>query len=185
MTSCVAGAGLFLQDHGEPERGALAFLALDPDLAAHHLGQLLGDGKPQARAPVPARDRGVHLGEGLEQPVQAGLSGCRSRYRLRKRTVTACPSLLSTVTRMWTSPSSVNLMAFPIRLIRICRSLPGSPRTRERDVRMDQAGELQPLVVRPAWPACRSRPPRWCADRSRGPPDPAVRPRSWRNPGCR
>ena len=41
--------------------------ALDPDLAAHQLDELLGDRQPQAGAAVLARRRAVGLGEGLEQ----------------------------------------------------------------------------------------------------------------------
>ena len=45
----------------------MAFLAFETDLSAHHLGELLGDGQPQAGAAVAAGGGGVHLGELLEQ----------------------------------------------------------------------------------------------------------------------
>ena len=63
------------------KRAALARLALDPDLAAHQLGQLLADRQAEAGAAVLARGRGVGLLEGLEQlRASAPASGrCRCR----------------------------------------------------------------------------------------------------------
>ena len=55
--------------NGEMERGALAGIALDPDLAAHQLGQALADGQAQAGAAVMAGGGGIHLLERFEQAV--------------------------------------------------------------------------------------------------------------------
>ncbi len=41
-----------------------------PTSAAHHLAQAFAHRQSQPRAAVLARGRSVHLGEGLEQPVQ-------------------------------------------------------------------------------------------------------------------
>ena len=46
--------------------GAAAGLALHPDLAAHRLDQLLGDGTPQSRAAVAPRHGAIGLGDSLE-----------------------------------------------------------------------------------------------------------------------
>ncbi|WP_249931324.1 hypothetical protein [Ramlibacter sp. 2FC] len=56
-----------LQAQREPEGGALARGAFDPDAAAHQLRQALGNREPQARAPVAARGRAVGLLERMEQ----------------------------------------------------------------------------------------------------------------------
>src|SRR4051794_7192384 len=50
------------------EGGTLASLALDRDVAAHHLAEASTDGQPEAGAAVLARGRGLGLSEGLEQP---------------------------------------------------------------------------------------------------------------------
>ena len=57
----------------EPEGAAARRLAVQADLAAHHLHQLPADGQTQPGAAVPPGGRGVGLGEGLEQPVLVGL----------------------------------------------------------------------------------------------------------------
>jgi hypothetical protein len=59
--------GGFFELGGEPERRALARLALHADLAVHHDHELLGDRQAQAGAAVAARGRAVGLREGLEQ----------------------------------------------------------------------------------------------------------------------
>ena len=51
----------------EPERTAVAHLAVDPAGAAHQRGQPLGDGQPQPGAAELAGDRCVGLLEFLEQ----------------------------------------------------------------------------------------------------------------------
>ena len=49
--------------NAEVEGGPFAELALDPDAAAVHLDELLGDAEPEARAAELARDGGVDLAE--------------------------------------------------------------------------------------------------------------------------
>ena len=55
----------------EVERAALArdAGALRRQRAVHQLGEAAADREPEARAAVPARDRGVHLAERLEEPA--------------------------------------------------------------------------------------------------------------------
>ena len=48
---------------------------------------------------------------------------------MSKRTVTSSPESAASFARRTTSPACVNLMELPSRLVRIWRSLPGSPRT--------------------------------------------------------
>ena len=48
------------------ELAALAFLAVDGDLAAHHVHQIFGDGHAQARALDAADRAGILAGEGLK-----------------------------------------------------------------------------------------------------------------------
>ena len=67
----------------QAERAALAGDpgALGDERAVHELRQAAADGQAEARAAVPARDRGVGLAEGLEQPARCGPAGCRCRCR--------------------------------------------------------------------------------------------------------
>src|ERR1700761_4499170 len=58
-----------LERNGHLERRAFALLALDPDVAAHHLGELAADGKAKARAAVLARGGIVDLRKRLEKLV--------------------------------------------------------------------------------------------------------------------
>ena len=51
----------------KPEGAALAVFAFHPHIAAHEIGQFLGDGQPQPGAAVLPRCGGVGLLEGLEQ----------------------------------------------------------------------------------------------------------------------
>ena len=55
---------------GEEEGGAMALLAAHPDLAAHRLGDALGDDQAEPGAAMPAGDGGVALAEGLEELVE-------------------------------------------------------------------------------------------------------------------
>ncbi len=55
------------QARGKPEGRTPAQLGLDPDLAAHQLGQALGDRQPESGAAIAARGRAVGLAEALEQ----------------------------------------------------------------------------------------------------------------------
>ncbi len=59
---------------GEPERGALAWSAMESDHAAHELDELFGDGESEAGAAVFSGEGTVSLAEGLEEPV-AGFWG--------------------------------------------------------------------------------------------------------------
>ena len=65
---------LGLRPHGRhgkiqlaPENGALARLALHPDLAAHHQDKLADNGQPQAGAAILSGGGAVGLGKALEQ----------------------------------------------------------------------------------------------------------------------
>ena len=60
-------AGIDPEADEEGETAALSWRALDADLAAHQIDQLLADGEPQAGAAVAARCRRVGLREGVEQ----------------------------------------------------------------------------------------------------------------------
>src|SRR5204863_195832 len=60
-----------IENHGEPERAAVADLAGDADLAVHQLGETLGDGEPKARSPCLPSRRGVDLGEGSEETIES------------------------------------------------------------------------------------------------------------------
>ena len=62
------GGGRSGQD-GEMEGGAFAGIALDPDLAAHQLGQAFADGQAQPGAAVVASGGGIHLLERFEEAV--------------------------------------------------------------------------------------------------------------------
>ena len=55
---------------GDVKSAAGADLALDPDLAAHHTGQLLSDRQAQAGAAILPRRRAVRLNKGLKHRRQ-------------------------------------------------------------------------------------------------------------------
>ena len=59
--------GCLREARGEPERRAFAGLALDADLAAHLLHELLADREAEAGAAVFPRGRAVGLDECLEE----------------------------------------------------------------------------------------------------------------------
>ena len=63
------GRQRLLHRDGDVEAGALALLALDPDVAAHHFRELAADGEAEAGAAEAARGRGVDLRERLEEAV--------------------------------------------------------------------------------------------------------------------
>ena len=76
------------------KRAAFAGLALDADLAAHQLDQLLADGQAEAGAAVPARGGAVGLREALEdaacllrRDADAGVGDRRSAGSARPRSV--------------------------------------------------------------------------------------------------
>ena len=60
-------AGPPRQDQPQGDDRALARLAVDRDLALHELDESLADVQPEPAATVATRDRGIGLGEGLEQ----------------------------------------------------------------------------------------------------------------------
>ena len=67
----IVAAGAWVADtemRAETEGAALARLAADADLAAHQTYQMLADRQPEAGAAKLAGDRGIGLGERLEQP---------------------------------------------------------------------------------------------------------------------
>src|SRR2546430_13082575 len=63
--NCCVPCNAGWQAHGEHR--AVAGLARHRDVAAHHAGELAGDGEAQARTAEPLRGRGVALAELLEQ----------------------------------------------------------------------------------------------------------------------
>ena len=127
-------------------------VALDPDPAAHQLDQPRGDGQAQAGAAVPPRRRAVGLREGLEDRRLLLGAGCRCRCRVTAKCSADPPAArpflrgVGLDAETTTSPCSVNLMALPTRLTRICRSRPGSPTSASGTSGGDVAGQLQPLA---------------------------------------
>ncbi len=63
---CLGRLG-FLERHGDVEAGTAALLALNPDAAAHDLGQLAADGEAKARARHTSGGGGIDLRERLEE----------------------------------------------------------------------------------------------------------------------
>ena len=121
--------GPFAEPRGKPERASLAGLALDRDLAAHQLGQLLGDRQAKPGAAIFAGGGRVGLLEGLEQALDLRLRHADAGVAHGKLDIVGCRRL-SSKTRTWTatSPNSVNLTALLQKLIRIWPSRSGSPR---------------------------------------------------------
>src|SRR5262249_51700829 len=68
LDTCLGGA--WLSHEREMEGRALAKPAFNRDIAAHETRELAGDRKAKTCAAEPARDRGIRLGEGAEQPRQ-------------------------------------------------------------------------------------------------------------------
>ena len=103
---------------------ALAGLARHRHVAAHHAGELAGDGKTKAGAAETLRGRGIGLGELLEQ-----LCLCSGVMPMpvsqTESSITSRPSAILRACSL-TSPSFVNLHALLSRLSRICRSRSGS-----------------------------------------------------------
>ena len=175
---------------GEVERAALARLALDPDPAAHQLDQL------RARSPGPGRCRRIcrvvepsawAKASKIARLLVGGMPMPVSRTVKCSRTVVAgvvAPRVCDA--RRRPRRCSVNLMALPTRLMRICRSRPGSPTQSVGHVRRRcgrpapgpsagarRASVLQRVAQAVAQVELGRRPARAC------------RPRSWRNRGCR
>ncbi len=63
------GRQSFLERNGGVELRALAFLAFDPDAAAHHLAQFAADRQAETRAAVFPRGGSIDLGKGLEEAI--------------------------------------------------------------------------------------------------------------------
>ena len=111
-------------------------------------------------SPVPPYSRVVEASacsNGLEDPLAACPAGCRCRCRATAKCSTSPSSPragdASTLDAR-TSPRSVNLIALPTRLTRICRSRAGVADDGVGHVGRDVAGELEPLLVRPHGRAC-------------------------------
>ena len=124
--------------------------ALDADLAAHQLDELLRDGQAEPGAAVAARGRAVGLGERLEQPRRcaSGAMPMPVSRDLEAHAARARRCRSSTRAATTTSPRSVNLTALPTRLISTWRSRPGSPRSAAGTSRRDAGDELEALRVR-------------------------------------
>ena len=140
---------------GEVEGAALPDFALHPDPAAHQLDQLRGDRQAQAGAAVAARGRAVGLRERVEDEPAACPRECRCPCRGRRSAdvtlVGRSADSLDAARPL--RPRSVNLMALPTRLTRICRSRPGSP-DEHRRARRARCGRPAPAPSRaPAAPA--------------------------------
>ena len=97
------------------------------DIPSEHLGQSLGDDQSQAGSAVTPDGGGIALAESLEEPRQllgtetpipVSITGTRSWARR------GLPGACCRTTR--TLPCSVNLIALPMRLMRICRKRIGS-----------------------------------------------------------
>ena len=124
--------------------------------AVHQLGEAAADRESQARAPVPARDRGIDLAERLEQPVEAVGRDADPGVAHVDRELPAAE--LARVIVEWTgrpramttSPDSVNLTAFDRRLRTIWRSRPASPMNRSGSAGSTVAASARPLRPRPA-----------------------------------
>ena len=114
----------------EPERRSRPELAFDPDGAAHHLDQLLGDGQAQPGAAVLAGGGAVDLGERGEQGSDSARPGMPmpvSRMAKLQLEPPRSSVMRGTGPATPTSPWWVNLMALPTRLTMIWRRRPGSP----------------------------------------------------------
>ena len=119
---------LQIERHGEVERAALAGLALQPDASAQQRDEVRRNRETQAGASILARRRAVSLDERLEDRLLLLLRHADAGIRHAEpqdgvdRSVCVSASTVST-----TSPCSVNLMAFPMRLVTIWRRRLGSP----------------------------------------------------------
>ena len=107
------------------------------NITRHRSGETARDGKPQARAALPPAHGRLGLLELEEQERQCLLvdadAGILDRNRDAHFVGFGAPSpvpLAARVTVTSTPPLSVNLMALPTRLVRICRSRTSSPSSR-------------------------------------------------------
>ena len=117
-----------LRHERERERAPDARRALHGEVAAHEPRVGEADGEAEARAAGPLA--GVELLERLEHPRRCPAPRCRSpcpRRRSRPRIAPSATALEDAVKRI--EPCSVNLTALLARLMRICFTLPPSPRS--------------------------------------------------------
>src|SRR4029079_9068490 len=66
------------EPRGKSKSAPLADLTLNRDVAAHHLGELLGDRQAKAGTAIIAGGRGVGLLEGLEQALYLHLAAANA-----------------------------------------------------------------------------------------------------------
>ncbi len=172
--------------HREEEARAAARLALDADLAAHQVDELLRDREAEAGAAEAARGRAVGLRERLEEPRLRLARRCRCRCRA-PRSAPACRRRRrsASVTATTTSPASVNLMALPTRLIEHLAQPARVAAHGGGHVVGDAAGELEALAMRAFGEQLGDVFDHLGAGRSRSLRGAACRPRSSRSRGCR
>ena len=147
----------------EMEHAPLVDLAFHPDASVHQTDQLRGNRQPQSGAAETPRGGTIGLAERLERcacllrgmPIAGVANGDSAVGQCGRSSAPAAG-------RPDTSPRSVNLMAFPIRFTRICRTRPGSPISSLGHVGMhaeDQFQRLLPARMASTW-SHRRRPPR-------------------------
>ena len=89
----------------------------DGDVAPHQPGEPAGDREPQAGAPLAPGQRLIDLEELAKTLFEVGLGDADAGVDDGDRQRAAAASAVTC-----TVPVSVNLMALPIRLVRICRT---------------------------------------------------------------
>ena len=126
--------------------------ALDPSAPAHQLDEPRRDGQPQAGAAVRAASssrRPARTASKIARCLSGGMPMPVSRTATSQASLVAGCRLTPSDAAPRPRRSSVNLMALPTRLTRICRSRPGSPTRASGTSGGDVAGQLQALLVRP------------------------------------
>ena len=112
---------------GHAESASLPRNAADRDVAAEHVGQPLADRQPQARFRRSGGSSSCRPGRRAGTAAGSAPRSCRCPCRSRRSaTWVRRTARASKRTTTRTSPASVNLMALPTRLIRICRRRTGS-----------------------------------------------------------
>jgi len=138
---------LFFQAGGTPEFRALPLCARRADRAAHHLRKLLRDGKPQPRAAVLTRRRGVRLTELREEQSHLLLGDPYPRIAHREAEQRVAVALFH---------QRDSRLHFPFvrELHRVAHEvgedLPQTPRIAAKqhgNVRIDAAQQLDPLLL--------------------------------------